>query len=339
MKQHFWLVQRRGVFYLQDTASGTRTSLETRDRKEAERLFQARVESLRSPTLGLTLGRAYLAAYDPKLAQRTWADVMTELTSRGRSSTQERYGRAIQSDPMVRLRTRKLLETAAEDLHRILADGKPSTNHFLRRLHNFAVGIGWLPWPVIPAKLWPTIRIKARRGITLQEHQRILEAEGNPERKAYYQLLWETGAAQSDGAALGSTNVDWHQKVLSFQRCKTGEWCRLTIGPSLEELLKGLPATGLLFPTIAKSTASARSAEFSRRTRLLGLRGVSLHCYRYAWAERALSSGYPERWAQAALGHGSKAVHRAYARSAFAVCPPLEHYGTPPTVGRSSPIP
>ena len=33
-----------------------------------------------------------------------------------------------------------------------------------------------------------------------------------------------------------------------------------------------------------------------------------------AWAERAKTCGYPERFAQAALGHNSKAVHRAYAK-------------------------
>jgi hypothetical protein len=35
---------------------------------------------------------------------------------------------------------------------------------------------------------------------------------------------------------------------------------------------------------------------------------------RYAWAERAKTAGYPERFAMENLGHNSKAVHRAYAR-------------------------
>lgn len=34
---------------------------------------------------------------------------------------------------------------------------------------------------------------------------------------------------------------------------------------------------------------------------------------------------YPERFAQAALGHASRAVHYAYARKAHVVCPPLEN--------------
>jgi hypothetical protein len=38
-----------------------------------------------------------------------------------------------------------------------------------------------------------------------------------------------------------------------------------------------------------------------------------------AWAERARSCGYPERFALEALGHQSKAVHRAYAKKAQVV--------------------
>ena len=53
---------------------------------------------------------------------------------------------------------------------------------------------------------------------------------------------------------------------------------------------------------------------------------MSLHSYRYAWAERAKTAGYPERFAQMALGHNSKAVHRAYAKKAQVTLPPLEEY-------------
>ena len=56
------------------------------------------------------------------------------------------------------------------------------------------------------------------------------------------------------------------------------------------------------------------------------IEGITLHSYRYAWAERAKSCGYPERFAQQALGHNSEAVHRAYARNAKVVIPPLEDY-------------
>jgi integrase len=53
---------------------------------------------------------------------------------------------------------------------------------------------------------------------------------------------------------------------------------------------------------------------------------VSLHSYRHAWAQRAKACGYPQRFAQEALGHGSRAVHEAYAKGAIVVCPALDEY-------------
>jgi hypothetical protein len=38
------------------------------------------------------------------------------------------------------------MNTTPDDSRAALADNKPSTNHFLRRVHNLAVGMGWLPW-------------------------------------------------------------------------------------------------------------------------------------------------------------------------------------------------
>jgi len=42
--------------------------------------------------------------------------------------------------------------------------------------------------------------------------------------------------------------------------------------------------------------------------------------------ERAKTCGYPERFAQEALGHNSIAVHRAYAKKAKVKLPSLEEY-------------
>lgn len=114
----------------------------------------------------------------------------------------------------------------------------------------------------------------------------------------------------------------YRRKKLGF----SGEPARLTIGTKLARILKQLPSGGDLFPTIKTSSANHRAAEFRRRCRVAGVAGVSLHSYRYAWAQRAKTAGYPQRFAQAALGHGSRAIHEAYARSAVVVCPPLDQY-------------
>jgi hypothetical protein len=53
---------------------------------------------------------------------------------------------------------------------------------------------------------------------------------------------------------------------------------------------------------------------------------VTLHSYRYAWAERAKTAGFPQRYAQEALGHKSQAVHAAYAKQAQVRVPCLEDW-------------
>ena len=88
----------------------------------------------------------------------------------------------------------------------------------------------------------------------------------------------------------------------------------------------GLPADGPLFPYLASVRAADRATEFRSWCRQLGIDGVTLHSYRYAWAERAKIAGMPERFAQEALGQNSKAVHRAYAKRAQMKIPSLQEY-------------
>jgi len=98
------------------------------------------------------------------------------------------------------------------------------------------------------------------------------------------------------------------------------------LGGEALNLFKDLPGGGPLFPYLCRVRAGDRATEFASRYRLLGIVGVTLHSYRYAWAERAKTVGYPERFAQEALGHNSKAVHRAYAKRALMKIPSLEDY-------------
>lgn len=109
-------------------------------------------------------------------------------------------------------------------------------------------------------------------------------------------------------------NVDWETNVISFARKKTGSVAIMRFENEVAEILRDLPGTGLLFPYLRSVRAGDRSTEFHQRCVGLGIKGITLHSYRYAWAERAKTAGYPERFAQEALGHNSKAVHRAYAR-------------------------
>jgi integrase len=326
MSDRYRLARRGNRYYAVDRQTCHRESLRTNDRYTAVKLLAARNESARCASLNLHIGRVYLGAHDPSLIDRTWSRVMEEFCRRGKEHTHQRRLRAMKSPPFQTLRNKKLVETTADDLRAVLQAGGSSTNHFLHCLHNLAFGLGWLPTPIIPPKLWPVANHRPRRGITQAEHEAILQSEQNAERRHYYELLWEIGAAQTDAACLTADNIDWINRVLSYQRKKTGEWASIRIGPRLEGLLKGLPGNGRLFPHISQTTDSARSAEFNRRCRVAKVSGISLHSYRYAWAERAKALGYPVRWAQNALGHDSRAVHLAYASGVTAICPSLEDY-------------
>jgi len=170
------------------------------------------------------------------------------------------------------------------------------------------------------------VKFKDKRAITLEEHQKIIAAEVNPERKMMYQLCWHLGASQGDIANLKGEDVDWTNGTVSFVRKKTGVPVLVHLGQQALNLFKDLPAEGVLFPYLSSVRANDRATEFRSRCRQLGIQGVTLHSYRYAWAERAKTAGYPERFAQEALGHNSKAIHRAYARRAHVKIPSLEDY-------------
>jgi integrase len=324
------MFQRQGgVYYWQDNETRQQGSLGTKDKHAADKLLHAKNESFEQPILNLALARAYASAHDPKMATRTWRDVMAEMASHGKASTQERCARAMNSKSLDLIRDTTLLATTSDDLLCVMRAGRNATHHYLRRLHNLAVNLGWLAWPILAQKAWPKLITARRRAVTADEHARIIASEKNTERRAFYELLWETGCSQTDAANLRAEDIDRNRRVLIYHRMKLGEDsmpAQLTIGNRLWELLSHLPSSGKLFTSICKTNANMRSSEFRRRCHVAGIAGISLHSYRHAWAQRAKTAGYPQRFAQAALGHSSRAVHEAYARDAIVVCPPLEAY-------------
>jgi len=329
MKNRYRLVERRNrlrSFYCVDTATGKRSSLATSDRDAAEQIVLAKNQAIRQPTLNLQIARAYMAGSDSGVASRTWQNALDAVIAAKRGSTRLRWQRAAADPAMDSLRKVVLIETQAEQLLAVLRRGTVSTNVFLRRLNNFCLDMGWLPWPVLPKRQWPTIEFDAKRAVTAEEHLAIVAREPNPETKSFYELLWHLGGSQTDIATLTAENVNWTDRVVSYQRHKTGTVSQLHFGERAAALLAKLPRLGLLFPRLARMDEKHRAVEFKRRCTGLGIHGISLHSYRYAWAERAKTAGYPERFAQEALGHNSKAVHRAYARKAQVTVPSLEEY-------------
>jgi integrase len=326
MKSRFILFRRAGVFYYEDTTTKKQLSLRTKDESEALTLLHAKNESFRQPILNRQIARTYLAATDSEAATRTWQVPMDEMTKLKTGATRIRHERAIADKAFGLIRKLPILETQSMHFLKVLDAGGVATNVFLRRIHNFALDMNWLPWPVLPKKQWPKVRFKDKRAVTANEHQAIVAAEANPERRAFYECCWHLGGAQSDVAELEASDIDWQNRVVSFHRNKTGMASIIRFGEELGRVFLSLPRTGPLFPKLKPMREAHRATEFRRVFRRLMITGITLHSYRYSWAERAKTCGYPERFAQEALGHNSKAVHRAYARKAQVVIPTLEDY-------------
>jgi hypothetical protein len=328
MKNRFLLYRRKqgGRFYVEDCETGKQQSLRTRDRAAATAIFHARNESFRQPYLNLQIAKAYRAGTDAGVTTRTWQHAFDAITETKLGSTQVRWQFAARQKAFDLIRHRVVLETQPEHLLACLKAGTVSTNVHLRKLHNFCLSMGWLAWPIVPKRLWPVVRYQPKRAITHDEHRRIVEQEKNPERRDFYELCWHLGGSQSDIANLTAEDIDWPNQTLAYTRQKTGSLALIHFGTNVAAVLRRLPANGPVFPYLRSVRSSDRASEFRQRCRGLRIEGVSLHSYRYAWAERAKQCGYPERFAQEALGHNSKAVHRAYSRKAKVKLPSLESY-------------
>jgi integrase len=329
MKIRFRLIHRgeRGsTFYCVDAETGARSSLKTKDRDTAEQIVFAKNQSLRQPILNLQIAKAYLAGTDPGVATRTWQAALNALVETKHGPTKERWTRAAKDKALDGLRNKTLIETQAESLLQALKAGTVSTNVHLRKLHNFCLAMSWLPWPLIPKRLWPEVQFRAKRAITQAEHQRIVDREKNPERRDFYELCWHLGGSQTDIANLDAEHIDWQNGVIGYARKKTRSLAFIHFGSDIEKVLLRRPGSGFLFPYLQRVRPGDRATEFKQRCEGLEIHGVTLHSYRYAWAERARKAGYPERFAQEALGHNSQAVHRAYAKRAQVTLPSLQQY-------------
>lgn len=345
MKKRFRVVQlksQNGGFYCKDNLTGKRTSLHTKDREEADRLVFHKNEAEQTPQTSRRIGMTYLSAADPELARRTWNDVMTDIIKDKFGPTRDRWETAIRDPAFDLIRDQVVVTTLPDQFMSVLRSGTVSTNVHLRRLQNHCLDMGWLPIPILSKKKFPKIKHKERRGITAEEHRRIIEAEtaaaqcnrgsrnsDHPhyeERRDFYELCWYFGGSQSDIANLHGEDIDYVERSFVYNRKKTGNMGGTRIGAKAWEVILRRPRTGPLFPYLITVDCKDRATEFKQRCKGLGFHDITLHCYRYGSAERSADAGYPERYAQRALGQNSKMVHRAYARKAQGQLPSLEEY-------------
>lgn len=326
MKMAFRLYRRGRRYYCEHNDTGQQESLRTCDKAVATRLLNARNEATQMAGLNLQISRAYMTATDPHMPKRTWQEVVDFIIGNKSGPSQRRWINVSKDRALAPLWKRRVVETRADELLVMLKNGSVSTNVYLRRLHNFAIDMNWLAWPILPKKQWPKIVFGEQRGITETEHLRIIAREKNPERRDYYELLWHIGGSQTDVASLHAEDINWKDRTIFYRRKKNGANAMPRFGDQTAAILNRRPKSGPLFPYLITVREKDRATEFKQRCNGLGIKGVTLHCYRYSWAERAAEVGYPERHAQTNLGHGSKAVARAYAKHAKVITPPLEDY-------------
>jgi integrase len=342
MRNKFRLYPRgNGVYYIQNNETKAQESLWTRDRLTAERLFNARNEAHLQPQINREIAQAYLSACDSESKTRTWQHVMDALVATKDGPNRERYERAMKAKPFDKIRDLIVIETQPEHFLNCLKadDATVSTNSFLRRVHNFGLDMQWLLRALLTRKTWPKLKHAKKRGITPEEYKKIVERERNPERKLFYQFLWHLGGSQTDVACLRAENIDRENRVICYERAKLDGMegqhpALICYGKEVARILDKLPKEGFLFPYLASVDCKDRATEFRQRCQGLGITGVTLHSFRYAWAERAKQVGMPERYAAEALGHNSKAVHRAYAKGAQVKVPALEDYEKPHAEGK-----
>ena len=201
-----------GMWYAFDNVTGNSVSLKTRVKAAAETKVAAMNETERQPSISLGLAKVYLNATDPKLASRTWQEVMEHIVAKKKAETKHRWETAIKDKNFDCIRKLPVAETRPEHFDKALADGKVSSNVYLRRIHNHALGMEWLLKSVIPRLQWPKPVFKPKRGITAEEHAAIIAAEAAAaernqgsrnsdrphyaERRDFYELLWHLGGAQ-----------------------------------------------------------------------------------------------------------------------------------------------
>ena len=163
-------------------------------------------------------------------------------------------------------------------------------NVYLCRWHNHALEMDWLPKRALSSKLWPKVRRKIKRAITLAEHQALKAHIENEEWLDYLETLWWTGGAQMDIATLTGERVSLESRVISFQRAKleskgVGKTI-LMMGPTLLEIMNRRWNKSYLFPYLASIRTTDRATYFRRycqRTKIG--KEVTLHCYRYIWGD------------------------------------------------------
>jgi len=257
----------------------------------------------------------------------TWDRLISIFATTGKNITKQRKLNEFSRPRWDKLKRIPIADTCGTDFLELLEAGGRMTQQYLSSLQTLAIEMGIRTHVVLPRKYWPKKPKISKRAITEDEHRLLTLNIHSIRWRLFLELLWETGASQSDAAHFRIEHLT--QGEIVYERMKTGMRAAQAISPELRRMMQLAIAgrtKGYILPSMQSMDQKDRATIFRRHCKRLGIVGVSLHSYRYAWAERAFQLGVPERLAMVALGHNSSAIHRAYARNAKIVAPSLSDY-------------
>src|ERR1017187_8425715 len=118
-------------------------------------------------------------------------------------------------------------------------------------------------------------KLAETRATGTEEQLKILFGEGNYELRAFFNLHWLLRARQSEITRWRAEDVDWSNQTIAFAQKKTRRRAVIPFGDAVAKILRSRPATGDLFPKIAKWSEAERTKAFIEHCRLVGVSGVS----------------------------------------------------------------
>jgi len=138
---------KSGSYFQFDKQTKQQKSLRTKDHDAAVRMIRAANEKELTPMINRQIGFIYLASTDSDALSRTWRDVMISYRESRRLEvvTLDRLMRAERAKAVVPLINRKIVDTKPQEFLSCLNAGGVSVNVFLRRWHNHALEMDWLP--------------------------------------------------------------------------------------------------------------------------------------------------------------------------------------------------
>jgi hypothetical protein len=118
------------MYYLHDSETGLRASLETKNNARVNELFVAHNEAAREPAFNLQKARVYMAAAEPEFATKTRRKAPTTLVEakRAGSANRHRWETLAKKRTLNPLLDLVLWETRSDQLLSVVTRGKVSTN-------------------------------------------------------------------------------------------------------------------------------------------------------------------------------------------------------------------